>query len=146
VRQRRRPADTLPAATDLAVTAPAVPAVPAEPDDVAVVRVDRPLYFPNAAKVADQLTGAVDDRPHLRAVVLDATAISDADVDGVHAIGHAREQLAERGVALHLAGVRPPVREVLRRGGVWRDLERAGRVHPDVAGALARYAEPVPAR
>lgn len=138
VRQRRRAVESLPAATERAAIH--------EPDDVAVVRVDQPVYFPNAAKVGDQLTEVAEDRPGLRAVVLDATAIGDADVDGVHAIGHAREQLAERGVALHLAGVRAPVREVLRRGGVWQPLERVGRVHTDVAGAVARYAEPVPAR
>jgi sulfate permease, SulP family len=134
VRQRRASRDAVPAAVS-AVTG-----------EVVVVRVDRPVYFPVATKVGDQLTQAVDDRPHLRAVVLDASAISDADVDGVHAIGHARERLAERGVALHLAGVRAPVREMLRRGGVWQPLERVGRVHPDVAGAVARYAEPVPVR
>ena len=138
VRQRRLAARALPAATDLTLTD--------GPDRVAVVRVDRPVYFPRATKVGDLLTQAVDDRPHLRAVVLDASAISDADVDGVHAIGHAREQLAERGVALHLAGVRAPVREVLRRGGVWQPLERAGRVDPDVDSAIARYAGPVPVR
>ncbi|NGM16272.1 SulP family inorganic anion transporter [Verrucosispora sioxanthis] len=104
---------------------------------VAIVRVDGPLYFANAQFLADRLLGLAERRPELTALVLDASAIGDADVDGAHAVAELHERLTTRGVALHLATVRGPVRDLLARAGVWRTVHGAGRVHPDLTAALA---------
>lgn len=103
---------------------------------VAIVRVDGPLYFANAQLLEDSLLTFALDHPELQAMVLDASAISDADTDGAHAVAELRERLGDRGVALHLATVRGPVRDLLARAGVWRQLREAGMVHVDIATAL----------
>ena len=103
---------------------------------VAIVRVDGPLYFANAQRVEDHLLGLAEARPGLRAIVLDASAIGDADADGAHAVRELRVRLGDRGVGLHLATVRGPVRDLLARTGVWRGLRAAGLVHADVTQAL----------
>jgi SulP family sulfate permease len=103
---------------------------------VAIVRVDGPLYFANAQLVEDHLLGLAEARPGLRAIVLDASAIGDADADGAHAVRELRVRLGDRGVGLHLATVRGPVRDLLARAGVWRDLRVAGLVHADITQAL----------
>lgn len=103
---------------------------------VAIVRVDGPLYFANAQLVEDHLLGLAQARPGLRAIVLDASAIADADADGAHAVHELRVRLGDRGVQLHLATVRGPVRDLLTRAGVWRDLRAAGLVHADLAHAV----------
>jgi len=104
---------------------------------VAIIRVDGPLYFANAQLLQDRLLELAERREALTAVVLDASAINDIDADGAHALRDAREQLAARGVALHLATVRGPVRDLLDRAGVWRAMREAGCVHGDVTAALA---------
>jgi SulP family sulfate permease len=103
---------------------------------VAVIRVDAPLYFANAQRLQDQVLALAEDRARLRAVVLDASAVGDIDADGAHALHELQDRLASRDVALHLATVRGPVRDVLTRAGVWPRLRESGLVHRDVADAV----------
>lgn len=103
---------------------------------VLLLRVDGPLYFANAQRLEDHVLGTVQARPAVRAVVLDASTISDTDADGAHALVELRERLADEDVALHLATVRGPVRDLLDRAQAWGPFADAGAVHPDVAGAV----------
>ncbi|MFV2087553.1 SulP family inorganic anion transporter [Micromonospora sp. LOL_021] len=103
---------------------------------VVVLRIDGPLYFANAQYLADRLLTLAEAREALRAVVVDASAIGDADADGAHALAQARDRLASRGVALHLATVRGPVRDLLTRSGLWPTMREAAQLHPEVAGAV----------
>ncbi|MGC5030652.1 sulfate permease [Micromonospora sp. DT229] len=111
----------------------------------AVIRVDGPLYFANAQRLSDQLLGLAEQRAGLVAVVLDASAITDVDTDGATALAELRERCAARGVAVHLATVRGPVRDLLDRAGVWRSVSEAGQVHPDIPTALAAAGNPTAA-
>ncbi|MEU6024541.1 sulfate permease [Micromonospora sp. NPDC047134] len=111
----------------------------------AIIRVDGPLYFANAQRLSDQLLGLAEQREGLVAVVLDASAITDVDTDGATALAELRERSAARGVALHLATVRGPVRDLLDRAGVWRSVSEAGQVHPDIPTALAAAGSPTAA-
>ncbi len=104
---------------------------------VLLLRVDGPLYFANAERLEDQVLDTAERRGELRAVVLDAAAISDSNADGAHALGRLRERLADRGVTLHLATVRGPVRDLLERAGVWVPFVASGAVHADTAAAVA---------
>lgn len=104
---------------------------------VAVVRVDGPLYFANAKFVEGWLGGLPARRPGLGAVVLDCSAVTDLDTSGDHTLAGLLADLAGKGVTLHLATVRGPVRDVLQRSGLWEALG-PGRVHADVGEALER--------
>jgi SulP family sulfate permease len=104
---------------------------------VAVIRVAGPLYFGNAQVLEDRLLGLAEQRDGLDGIVLDASAISDADADAVHTVAESRHRLDDRGVALHLVTVRGPVRDVLHRAEVLPELVVDGRVHRDIETALA---------
>lgn len=104
---------------------------------VGVIRVDGPLYFASAQILEDRVLGLADERKELTAIVLDASAISDIDADGAHALADLSQRAGDRGVALHLATVRGPVRDLLDRAGVWQPLYEGGRIHRDVAAAVA---------
>ncbi|QSB13204.1 sulfate permease [Natronosporangium hydrolyticum] len=104
--------------------------------EVLVVRVDGPLYFANAELVTSQVQQLAQARPELRSVVLDASGIGDIDADGVDALRRLRYRLADRSVTLRLATVRGPVRDVLDRAGLWRELTTAGAIHPEIAAAV----------
>lgn len=92
-------------------------------DPSVLLRVDGPLYFADAERLEDQVLDTADRRSGLGAVVLDAAAIS------AHALGRLHEQLADRGVALHLATVRGLVRDLLDRTGIWAPVVASGSVH-----------------
>jgi sulfate permease, SulP family len=104
---------------------------------VLLIRVDAALLFATAPAVhrrVEQLCAARDAR--LRAVVLDCSAVSDIDGDGAHVLDDVGRLLDERGVSLHLATVRGPVRDALGRTGHLPSLHDEGRIHEDVPDAL----------
>ena len=103
---------------------------------VVVLRIDGPLYFANAKFVEDRVMLLASARPALRHLVLDAAAVGDIDASGVHTLREIDERLRERGVALHLATVRGPVRDVLGRARMLPVLIEQRRVHGDVDHAL----------
>jgi sulfate permease, SulP family len=104
---------------------------------VLLIRVDAALLFATAPAVhrrVEQLCAARDAR--LRAVVLDCSAVSDIDGDGAHVLDDVSRLLDERGVSLHLATVRGPVRDALGRTGHLPSLHDEGRIHEEVQDAL----------
>ena len=105
---------------------------------VLLVRIDGPLLFANAHTVTRKLEGLVDARDdRLQAVVLDASAITDVDGDGVNVFDELERTLSTRdGVDFHLATVRGPVRDALGRADRWDAWCDAGRIHEDVPSAL----------
>jgi sulfate permease, SulP family len=113
-------------------------------DGVRIVRIDSALSFVNATSVKKLMVGhaeAVTDEP--RALVLDASGINDLDVTGAEMLHELLVEVADRGVVLHLTDVKGPVRDVLRRAGIWEEL--AGRIHTSTADAVAAITQGVPA-
>ena len=102
---------------------------------VAIVRIDAPLFFANAQMVADRVLALVAQRPELETIVIDASPVTDIDADGAHTLHELDHRLADANVSLHLATVRGPVRDVLKRSGEWSEL--SPRMHPDIETALA---------
>ncbi len=103
---------------------------------VRVVRIDAALSFVNANHVKRLLldeAAEVADAP--RVLVLDASGINDIDATGAEMLVDVLDELDERGVALHLADVKGPVRDVLRRAGIW--ARSADRIHATTADAVA---------
>jgi SulP family sulfate permease len=101
---------------------------------VAIIRVDGPLFFASAKRFDDRVTSLVAERDDLTAIVLDCSAVTGMDTDGSHALAELDRTLDDAGVALHLATVRGPVRDVLERAGLW-DRLHAG-IHPGTSAAL----------
>jgi len=102
---------------------------------VAIVRLDGPLYFANANFLQDRLLSLVASRADLRTVIVDASAVSELDGSADHGLHNVVDQLDDAGIDIHLTTVRGPVRAVMSRSGL---LERVGRdhIHPDIETAL----------
>ncbi|HSL74650.1 MAG TPA: solute carrier family 26 protein [Ilumatobacteraceae bacterium] len=113
-------------------------------DGIRIVRIDSELSFVNATSVKKlmlQHAEAVTDEP--RALVLDASGINDLDVTGAEMLHELLVEVADRDVVLHLTDVKGPVRDVLRRAGIWDEL--AGRIHASTADAVAAITQRRPA-
>jgi high affinity sulfate transporter 1 len=95
----------------------------AAPHGLVLLRFDGPLVFFNVPYLKDRVLAAADAAgPGLRAVVLDASALSAReDATGVFMLFELRDQLAERGVEFAIAGKRQVISQWLRRRGFVSD-------------------------
>jgi sulfate permease, SulP family len=106
---------------------------------VVVVRVDGPLFYASAQAVRDHIDQLVSERTDLIGVVLDASAVTDLDSDGVHMLQRLFEDMSAAGLRLALATVRGPVRDLISRSAA--DLTTC--ICPDIPSAVA-YVEGEP--
>lgn len=116
-------------------------------DDVVILRIDVALSFANVSFLKRRLNRLQREHPGVRAIVLDFAGVNDVDASAEQALHELLDEFDERGVALHLASVKGPVRDVLIRSGLW---ERLGvRLHATVSDAVAAAVheqEPAPDR
>lgn len=97
-------------------------------DGLRVIRIDAAMSFANAQfvkRLTLDAAAAIDAEP--RVLVLDCSGINDIDATGADTLGEIITELDESPVTLHLADVKGPVRDVLRRSGLWDRLD--GRIH-----------------
>jgi len=78
------------------------------------LRVDESLYFANARVLEDRVNALVAERPHLRHVVLQCSAINDIDASALESLEAINERLGEAGIRLHLSEVKGPVMDRLK--------------------------------
>lgn len=84
-----------------------------------VYRFDAPLFFGNADEFRDEIRELVAaGDPPIRAVLVNAEAITDLDTTGVDVVSRLLDDLAAEDVTLTFARVRSPVREMMRRTGL----------------------------
>lgn len=86
--------------------------------EVLLLRLDSHFYFGNVAFLRDALRRYEEERPRLRAIVLDASGINQLDYSGAVALREIHDEHEARGIALHYAAVKGPVRDVLVRAGL----------------------------
>lgn len=112
-------------------------------DGVRIVRIDAALSFVNAANVKKLVIAhaeAIDCEP--RALVLDASGINDLDATGAEMLLELLAEVDGRGVVLHFADVKGPVRDVLRSAGIWEMLGE--RVHTSTNDAVVAIRRELP--
>ena len=89
-----------------------------------IFRLDAPLFFANSALVRERVLALVrSTSSRTQTVLLDLEASNDLDVSSADMLAELAADLQAEGIALLLANVRGPVRDMLRRSQV---LERIG--------------------
>ncbi len=81
------------------------------------LRMDAALDFAAASTLDRNINDFLAAHPGVRNVCLFAQPINQIDSTGVEMFGQLRRNLASRGVALHLSGLKLPVETALQRGG-----------------------------
>jgi SulP family sulfate permease len=110
--------------------------------EVLGLRVDESLYFANARALEDWINAEVADRPQLRHVVLQCTAINDIDGSALESLEAIDDRLRGAGLALHLSEVKGPVMDRLRRSDFVEHL--SGKVFLTHYQAISELRELVP--
>jgi len=102
---------------------------------IAIIRFDVSLSYLNVEFMKRRVQQLVGDAgPELRAVVLDASGVNDIDTSAMEAFTELVVDLDERGIAVHVASAKGPVRDVLMRAGLYQRL--GDRVHHQVQDAV----------
>lgn len=89
---------------------------------VRIIRIDASLSFLNASFAKRRLLAEADGVGRGAALVLDAAGINDLDASGVDMLNEVFDELDNRGVSLHLAETKGPVRDVMIASGLWQRL------------------------
>ena len=106
-------------------------------------RWDAPLFFANAEQFQERLLEAVAESPApVRRVVVAAEPVTSVDVTSADMLRELTRTLGERGIALHFAEMKDPVRDKLRRFEL-TDLIGDACFHPTVSSAVDSYVEAV---
>jgi sulfate permease, SulP family len=98
---------------------------------IGIIRIDVALNFANVTFLKKRL--AELDRTHpegLCHIVLDGAGINDLDASAESALSDLVDEYDSRGITIHLANVKGPVRDVMVRSGLW--MRMTDRVHPSV--------------
>ena len=110
------------------------------PDDeqfsgVAVVRLDGGLFFATSDALDERVREVIGTAPSVSCIVLDCSAISFVDSQGVAELSELITLTEEEGVILRLARLKAAVRATLERGGVIPRIPES-RIHASVDDAV----------
>lgn len=105
------------------------------------LRMDSGLDFASASALERAVVEHLAEQPGTRAVCLFAQPINRIDATGVETFVQLRRMLAERGVVLHISGIKLPVEQVLRRADALQEgpLLHMYRTDTEALEALASW-------
>ena len=103
--------------------------------ELLIARVDAQLYFGNVSYVSATIEEWMLERPGLKAVVLDATAVNALDTTAEAWLQEFHTACKSRGIHLALSGVKHPVADVLRRAGFEVDGQSSS-IHRGIDDAI----------
>lgn len=102
-------------------------------------RWDAPLFFANAELFQERLLEAVDESPTpVKRVVVAAEPVTSVDVTSADMLRELTRMLGERGIALHFAEMKDPVRDKLKRFEL-ADIMGRENFHPTMGSAVDDY-------
>lgn len=88
-----------------------------------ILRIDASLYFANTVFLKEKVHEIC--RQHaadLKALILDASAVNDLDSSADTALHQLSAEFKKKGIEFYIAGVKAPVRDVMKRSGLYAVL------------------------
>jgi len=88
-----------------------------------ILRIDASLYFANVVFLKERMHEICRRyEGELQALILDASAVNDLDSSADTALHQLTAEFKKKGIEFYIAGVKAPVREVMRRSGLYSAL------------------------
>ncbi len=111
---------------------------------LASLRVDESLYFANARVLEDRVNALVSERPALRHLVMQCSAINDIDASALESLEAIDQRLRDAGLCLNLSEVKGPVMDRLQTTNFLKHL--SGKVYLTHYQAVSELAPEVMTR
>ena len=86
-------------------------------EGVLITRVDSSLYFANMAYLETRLADAIADRPNLKHIILDFSAVNDMDAVAIEVLEERMLECMRQGIDFNIAAMKGPVRDLVRKAG-----------------------------
>ncbi len=86
--------------------------------EVLIFRIDASLYFANMSFLEDKLCAKIQERQELKWIILDFSAVNSIDAVALHALEELMENCTKGDIALMVAGVKGPVRDMIYKSGL----------------------------
>jgi MFS superfamily sulfate permease-like transporter len=104
-----------------------------------LLRWDAPLFFANAELFQQCVLKTLAQSPtRVRRLVVAAEPVTSIDVTSADMLNELGQTLAEAGIDFHFAEVKGPVKDKLRRFGLFKPGEEQ-RIHPTIGAAVDAY-------
>ena len=104
-------------------------------------RWDAPLFFANAELFSDRIRDAIAASPTpVRRIVVAAEPVTSIDVTSSDSLGELMRSLNDSGIELRFAEMKDPVKDKLKRFGLFGVLGEAS-FHPTLGSAVSDYLE-----
>lgn len=87
-------------------------------ENILIVRFDAQLFFANAHTLREFIEKRIADRPAIKHVILEASAINSLDATAIDMIIDLNNDLKSRSIELYMVNVKGPVRDTLERNGL----------------------------
>lgn len=88
-----------------------------------ILRIDASLYFANAVFLKEKVHEICRQHAaNLKALILDASAVNDLDSSADTALHQLSAEFKKNGIEFYIAGVKAPVRDVMKRSGLYAVL------------------------
>ena len=88
-----------------------------------ILRIDASLYFANVVFLKERIHQICRRcEGELHAMILDASAVNDLDSSADTALHQLSDEFKKKGIEFYIAGVKAPVREVMKRSGLYSTL------------------------
>ena len=85
-----------------------------------ILRIDASLYFANVVFLKEKIHEICERHAaDLKALILDASAVNDLDSSADTALHQLSDEFRKKGITFYIAGVKAPVREVMKRSGLY---------------------------
>ncbi len=111
-----------------------------------ILRIDASYYFANTEFLKDKLYEIVENCDHpLKAIILDAGSINDLDSSANKALHEIAHDYKKRRIELYIAGLKAPIREVMKRSKLYEVLG-ADHFFFTIDAAVRRYQTTHPSR
>lgn len=109
--------------------------------DVCILRVDAALYFANMAYLEGLLDDTAADRPNIKHIILDFSAVNGVDAVALDTLEERMKELAGQGVTVHISGMKGPVRDLATKAG-WYETFKGHIEHLSIEEALRATGAP----
>ncbi|HEX4970179.1 MAG TPA: sulfate permease [Steroidobacteraceae bacterium] len=88
-----------------------------------ILRIDASLYFANTVFLKEKVHEICRQHAaNLKALILDASAVNDLDSSADTALHQLSAEFKKKGIEFYIAGVKAPVRDVMKRSGLYAVL------------------------